>query len=259
MTDLARSEDATVRPKARLPGLSWTRERIFFGAMVGTLFVLVLWGFAPTLYLRSWMTAPPPSYLDPAQPIWWLFLAHGIAFSAWMALLLFQTLLVDTRHLRLHRTVGRYGYWLIGLTSLTALSVASYAARRGFHGPGDPISFAAASYSSVLCFAIMAWLGLNERRNAQRHKRLMLLATMTAASAGTSRIPIIADQFPAWMDATALLLVPLAIWDVATLRRLAPATIWGGVLVLFVAFAAVPLGETATWHALMNPLFGRGG
>lgn len=82
-------------------------ERRFFTAMALLLTALVLWGFGPTFYMTP--VAPGPvSYVSPESPVRWLFMAHGLAFTAWVALYLAQTLLVAGRRVDLHRTLVRW-------------------------------------------------------------------------------------------------------------------------------------------------------
>ena len=80
---------------------SQRRERWFFGGMAIALTATVLAGFAPTYYLNSFTERP--FALTP------LLHLHGAAFSAWMLLLIAQTLLVAADARRAHMRLGVFG------------------------------------------------------------------------------------------------------------------------------------------------------
>lgn len=240
------------------PGLaSWRAERIFYLAMALALLVFVGWGFSASFYLRPFGAAGPPSSLDRPGLAWWLFVVHGAVFTAWLLLFVAQTAFVGTRRLRLHRTIGRNAYLLFAFVVATGLLVTLYGARYGFHIPGlDRQTFAAVPFFTILAFAILAWAGLGERSDVQRHKRLMLLAMIALSDAGFGRVHFFRLFMPDWLPATALMLLPLIAWDLATRGRPHPTTVRGGAFVAAVLILAIPLGMTAPWHALVNALLG---
>src|SRR4028119_1749717 len=81
-------------------------ERAFYLSMMAAIFLLVVWGFAPSFYLRSLVT-PPPTYID--RPDWmsWMFIAHGVLATAWLVLFAVQTVLIGRKQLRLHNAIGQ--------------------------------------------------------------------------------------------------------------------------------------------------------
>jgi hypothetical protein len=231
-------------------------ERGFFLSMMGAIFVLVLWGFAPSFYLRSWMT-PPPTHID--QPGWmgWAFIAHGILFTLWLLLFAVQTVLIGSKQLPLHKSIGRSVYPLYFAIVAMGLFVGYLGARYGFHNvPFDSVTFSALPWLVILAFAALGWAGLNERHDPQRHKRLMLLATVAIADAGIARVSLFQAYLPPWMSATVLLLIPLLVWDLATLHRVHRTSVWGGLLVAAALLLSVPIGMTRPWHAFVSALIG---
>lgn len=106
---------------------------------------------------------------------------------------------------------------------------------------------------------MLGWAALAERRDPQRHKRLMLLATIVLCDAGIARVALFRPLLPEWMTATVLMLIPLVLWDLATLRRIHPATFKGGLVVAAVLILSVPLGMTKPWHAAVGALVGHDG
>jgi hypothetical protein len=61
------------------------------------------------------------------------------------------------------------------------------------------------------------------------------------------------------MSATALFLIPLVVWDLATLRRLHRITILGGLLVAAAVLLAIPIGMSESWHAAVSTIIGSEG
>jgi FtsH-binding integral membrane protein len=244
---------------ARKTRRSLRSERIFFLSMMATIFVLVAWGFAPSFYLREWMT-PPPTHID--RPGWmgWIFIAHGLLFTIWLLLFAMQTVLFGSKQLLLHKRIGRSVYPLYFAIVAMGLFVGYLGARHGFHDvPFDSVTFSALPWLVIAAFAILGWAGLNERKDPQRHKRLMLLATIAIADAGIARVVFLQPVLPPWMSRTVLLLVPLIVWDLATLRRVHRTTVKGGLLVAAALLLSVPIGMSRPWHALVSAVIGSEG
>ena len=233
-------------------------ERAFYLSMMAAIFVFVVWGFAPSFFLRGWLS-PPPSYID--RPDWmsWAFIAHGSLATGWLMLFAVQTVLIGRKQLRLHKAIGQGAYPLYFANIATGVFVGFLGARYGFHVPFDSITFAALPWLVILAFALLGWAGLNERRDPQRHKRLMLLATIALADAGIARVTAFHGILPQWMSATALFLIPLVVWDLATLRQLHRTTVLGGSLVAAAVLLAIPIGMSAPWHAVVPTIIGSEG
>ena len=234
-------------------------ERAFYLTMMVAIFALVVWGFAPSFYLRGFLT-PPASYID--RPDWmrWAFIVHGVLATLWLVLFATQTVLIGRKQLRLHKSIGRSVFPLYFAIIAVGFVVGFLGARYGFHNvPFDSVTFSALPWLVIIVFALLGWAALNERRDPQRHKRLMLLATIAIADAGVARVTFFHGYLPPWMSATVLLLIPLLIWDLATLRRIHRTTVMGGLLVASALLLAVPIGMTKPWHAAVGALVGHDG
>jgi hypothetical protein len=234
-------------------------ERAFYLSMMAAIFLFVLWGFAPSFFLRGWLT-PPATYID--RPDWmsWAFIAHGLLATGWLILFAVQTVLIGRKQLRLHKAIGQSTYPLYFANVATGVFVGFLGARYGFHAvPFDSITFAALPWMVILAFAVLGWAGMKERRDPQRHKRLMLLATIALADAGIARVTAFHGLLPNWMSPTTLLLIPLVVWDLATLRRVHRTTIFGGLLVAAAVLLAIPVGMSEPWHAVVSTIIGSEG
>ena len=71
-------------------------------------------GFAPTYYLGYWFHAPP---LTTTVHV------HALAFTAWLVLLLSQTLLIRARKHRWHRTLGKAAVVVVAVMVVTGYMV----------------------------------------------------------------------------------------------------------------------------------------
>lgn len=204
----------------------------------------VLLGFARSFYLKPLF----PDHPAPAEPF---FIVHGLAFTAWVLLLLAQTTLIARGRIDLHRKTGAFGVALAIAMVVLGIFGALIAARRptGFVGIAvPPLQFLAIPLFSMVLFPLFVALAVVRRRNAQSHKRLMLLASFQLVTAAIARWPVIADYGPlAFFGITDLFLVALVVWDVRSRGRLHPVTLWGGLLMIAAQPAQLVLSGTETW------------
>ena len=220
------------------------RERLFFGGMALLLLITVLLGFAPSYYFHA--AYGSQNVLTPSLHL------HGAAFSAWMVLLLTQTSLIAAHRVDLHRKLGVAGAILGAMMALLGAFVAITRARDGllFAPEGVPPSvFLAIPLATVAVFPTLLGAALYFRKRSDIHKRLMLIATLELVTAAVARLPVIFPLGPiGFFAATDLFLGAIVVYDVAALRRVNPATLWGG----FFLIASQPLrlfiGSTDTWQ-----------
>lgn len=130
-----------------------------------------------------------------APPIKTLVMVHGISMTAWILLLVVQSLLILKRNFRLHMALGMAGALLaIAILALgIPLSIQSTRlippeARLYSLTPGE---FMAVPFFSILLFAILVAVGIGNRRKPEIHKPMMLLATLAAVSAAVARIDVL--------------------------------------------------------------------
>lgn len=219
-------------------------ERRFFGGMALAILAGVFLGFARSFYLKPFF----PDLPVPAEPI---FVVHGLAFTAWVVLLLVQTTLIANGRVDFHRKIGTFGVALAIAMVVLGIWGALVAANRptGFVGiPVPPLQFLAIPLFAIALFTLFVTLAISLRRNAQSHKRLMILASVQLVTAAIARWPVIADYGPpAFFGITDLFLVALAIWDFRTRGRLHPVTLWGGLVMLASQPVQLVLSGTDAW------------
>jgi hypothetical protein len=225
------------------------REHLFFATLSSLIALIVFIGFARTYYLAGVFGAKPL----PARIIH----IHGAVFSAWIALLVVQTLLVGTGHERAHRRLGLLSFGLAPLVVCLGILVAIEMIHRFEHTTSvdSPLIFAVA-LSEIAGFAGPVSFALLFRRRREFHKRLIIIGTIAMTTAGFGRWPVaflLHKPLPAMLAAFTLLGVLMA-FDVLSSRRVHPATLRGSAWVVFIELSGFAVGHTAAWHALVTHL-----
>lgn len=228
------------------------RERVFFSGMAIALMLTVFVGFAPTFYLHRFYGSP--SALTPS------LLLHGIVFSAWILLLVTQTALIAAHRADLHRRLGVAGAGLGVAMMVLGAYVAITRAQDGlFVGPGGIAiqSFLAVPLATMAVFPTLFGAALYFRRRSDIHKRLVLLATLELVTAAVARIPILVPYGPiGFFGGTDLFVAALVIYDLATLKRVHAATLWGGLFLIASQPLRLAIGGTEAWLAFAAWLTG---
>ncbi len=238
MVSPAASLPATARPLTPA-----ARDRRFFTAIAAVIAVVVLVGFGPTFYLRPMFNPPPLRTVH---------VVHGAVFTLWVALFVAQAVLVSARRLDLHRKLGLLGGVVALLMVVTGYAVAVSSARLGFMAPGlpPPLVFLAVPFFDLIVFSTLVGTGLWLRRSPVAHKRLMLLSIVSVLTAAIARWPYVLPLGPlAYFALTDLFVVALALHDRASLGRVHPATLWGGLWLLASQLGRLVISGTAAWLA----------
>lgn len=234
----------------------WSAERIFFTGMAVALFAAVFLGFARSYFLRPLF----PEFRE-QTPKELFFYVHGAVFALWYLLFMVQTTLVARRRVDLHRKLGWYGAALAAAMVVVGFWGALIAARRpgGFLGiPIPPKSFLIVPFFDVLLFTLFIGLAVLRRRDAQAHKRWMLIGSISIVTAAVARWPFafMAGGPPAFFAVTDAFLLPLVAWDLATRRRPHPATIVGALVLIASQPLRLVLSGTSVWQRFAEWLIG---
>jgi uncharacterized membrane protein YozB (DUF420 family) len=221
-------------------------ERRFYGAMTFAMLVTVFVGFSRSFFLRPLF----PAWPAPAEPV---FYVHGVVFSAWFLLLVAQAQLVRAGRTDLHRRLGAAGAVLAASMVVLGVLGALVAASRptGFVGvPVPPLQFLIVPLLDMVIFAAFVTTAVVQRREAQSHKRWMLLASISLLTAAIARWPGVIEQGPvAFFAITDLFIVALAAWDYKSRGRVHPATLAGGLLLIASQPLRLALSGTPAWLA----------
>jgi len=221
-----------------------TRARVrsrFYVGMSGVVLLIVLVGFSPTLYLRSFFDVPDiPAYL----------VVHGVVHTAWFVFVLLQATLVAAHRTPLHRQVGRLGVGLGVATFAISLAVTVLFVQRSYVVDPNrlPTQILWANLAALLSFAVFLWLGVVSRRQLDFHRRFMLLAAISVVQPAIARIrQNFFESFDGalfslvWLSA---LIIAMAVNDVRTTGRVHRVTAIGGLCFLgsraFAQFVLAP-------------------
>lgn len=228
-------------------------ERRFYTGTAFIMLAAVFLGFSRTFFLKHWF--PGAAVLAPSEPFF--FYVHGVCFTAWILLVVVQPLLVANRRVDLHRTLGWFGVGLAAAVVAVGAVGALIAARRpgGFIGVSlPPLQFLVVPLGDVALFTVFIVLAVVQRRDAQSHKRYMLLATIALLDAAVVRWPF-GDMTagvvgPLWTRTDLcvdLFLVPMVIWDIVSRGRVHRVTLIGGLAVIASQPLRLMLSETNAW------------
>jgi len=120
------------------------------------------------------------------------------------------------------------------------------------------IGFGFSTYvGELLIFTILTACALYWRNTPPTHKRLMLLGTLALIPAATTRpAPPGGILFLLGMIGIpeAVFILALVAHDLRTVRRVHPATMWGGALVVGIAASRVLISTTGPWLAFAEAI-----
>jgi hypothetical protein len=227
-------------------------DRIFYTGAGLAIAATILWGFAPSFYLSHWLTAPPGT-----PRIGLLLALHGTVFSAWLALMVVQPLLIARRNIPVHRTLGLFGAGVAALMVALGNLAAVFAMNGGFQGVGDPLVFYAVPFFTINGFGVTAWLAIRWRHFPETHKRLILLANCNLLGAAIARIPL------GWVQAGApftfifgpdLIIVAGMLYDWRTRGKVHRVWLVGGALVVASHVAMIGIMGTPWWHGFAQAM-----
>ena len=218
--------------------------RRFYVGMAIAVLITVFLGFSRTYFLKAYYGTPELSLL--------LHL-HGLVFTSWVLLFLAQTTLVATGRTDLHRKLGVGGAVLAALLLIVGTITAIMRVKGGRPSPipGVPLfSFLAVPLFDMVVFAILIGVGLVQRHQPDTHKRLMTLATIALTSAPIARLSFVRPGGPpAFFGLTDLFIVAMLVYDLATRRKVHPATIWGGLVIVASQPLRLMISGTPAWLA----------
>jgi hypothetical protein len=216
----------------------------YFLAFTGLFAVIVLAGFSRSFFLPVMQG----SFARPA-----VVHVHGALFFLWTALLVAQTVLAARRKLKWHRLIGSYAGWLILPMLATGAIVAALDTRRDYlAGEGDArLTFFYGELADLVMFGVLAGIAMLVRTRPQAHKRLVLLGSLGLLGAAVGRIPelggiYVLEPFIASMLA----------YDLASQRRLHPATLGGAAFLLTAVYSQGAVGSTDAWLGIAHQVLG---
>jgi hypothetical protein len=209
--------------------------------------ITVFAGFSKTYFLKVRYGTPELSLL--------LHL-HGLVFTAWVVFFLIQTTLVASGRTSIHRRMGVAGAMLAILVLVLGTATAILRIKGGAAPvPGvPPLAFLAIPLFDMVVFAVLVGTALYYRHRLETHKRLMTLSMISLLSAPIARLPldVLKAGPPAFFGLADLFIVALLVYDLGTRRRVHPATIWGGLLIVLSQPLRLMIAGTPEWIAIAS-------
>lgn len=227
------------------PLVRWDNERLFYSGVGVFVAVVAFAGFARSYYLSRWFELPPNTPQFTA-----LLTVHAMVFTAWMALMVVQPLLVAADNRALHRRLGYAGAAVAAAMFVVGNLAAIAAMNVGFKGLGNPHAFYAVPFFAINSFAITVLLAVLWRNRAETHKRLMLLANVGLIGAAIARLPLDIVQAGApftFIFLPNLITVAGIVHDRLSRGRVHPVWIWGGLAMFASQLVLFPLMGSAAW------------
>ena len=258
------SAQATGAPPAK-SGRASDRGRFFINYAAVCLAVAVI-GFAPSF----WMPVGTASFSDTG-----MVLAHGLAFTAWPVLFLWQTIKVERGQIISHRAWGVAGVSLATIMLLVGIAtVESQLTQRLVFGYGDRArTFAIAPLTNIMLFFALFVASVANVRRPDWHKRLMMCASAVVLTPAFARMvfyivdgrpldPPVANAPPGSPElvlrAASLVLALMIAASLIDRRRrngaLHPAWLWGMGIFIAVSVGRIPLARTEAWFAFTDAL-----
>ena len=202
---------------------------------------IVFAGFARTYFLRPlFFRAPLPLLLH----------VHGAVITSWILLFFTQTCLIAAHRVDWHRRLGIVGAALAVVLVGVVTSVIVVGQRRDFELGHPHLPGMAFQLSIVLVFAVLVATAILQRRRSDIHKRSMLLACLSILTPGIVRIPLHFIHNGGLFSLFGVLDLGILICvcvDAALHRRIHPAFVWGGMLIVVFQPLCLLLGAISVW------------
>ena len=219
-------------------------EHSFFSAMSLLILATTYYGFAQSYFRAGMFRAHLPNLI---------IHIHAAVFTGWIFLLVAQTSLVAAGQVRWHRRLGIAGFCLACLMMLVGFLAATDGTLRGGLPGIDPIDFYYVMLSEVLfAFPVLVYLAFRLRFNPAAHKRLILIATLVLIDAAIIRWPLrwVSDS-PLMTSAVVYsFLFWMVLYDLWSVRKIHPATLWGGAFLILFRETQGVIGSTRAWHSV---------
>lgn len=201
-----------------------SRSKFFLYMAFGFL-AIALVGFSTTFFIplaRGTFSAPPIIHI------------HGALLFGWLLLFILQASLIQNRSVLTHRQFGVVGAVLCVAIVVSGVLVGLHATRRDL--AAGPDEFVLGQFVNIwiemILFGSLVAAAIVFRRDGDSHKRLLVLATISALAPAWLRLrhlfPAVPHPFLTFsLLADSLLLLAIA-RDLVVMKRVHPVYIWAG-------------------------------
>lgn len=185
---------------------------------------------------------------------------HGLFYFSWMILLIAQAFLVNVRNVPLHRTVGTFGIVIAtGLLIFGSIITVLFARTQIENPAPDSNALMYLSVVAILGFGALFCLAIRNTGKPDRHRRLILFATINLLPPGINRLYMLAFGLPdlpllasyLTMDALALAILT---YDWRATRKINVASVTGVAFVILPQLLYAPIADSAAFADLIKTL-----
>ena len=205
---------------ARQRSGSWLLDHYFYFFMSLLIAAVVIFGFSQTIDKKLLHPTPP-------RPI--VLYVHAIVFFGWVFLFMLQSALVRTRMIRWHRRIGWFGVGLgaavVGVGVCTAVAMARFNSANLL--ARYPEANLLVSFFDIAAFTVPFVLSIVWRADAEKHRRLQLMACCALTSAAFGRFPPPFVAFGTLYLGVDFLILLAAGRDLLVSRRIHPVYLFG--------------------------------
>ncbi len=181
---------------------------------------------------------------------------HGALLFSWLLLLITQALLVRHRRLPIHRRLGWVGAVLAVAIVVSGVLVGEFAARRDLAATHQTWPFGAFVniIIEMVVFGTLVAAAVFVRRDPERHKRFLVLATISALGPAWFRfrhfMPFVPNPLVTFsLIADSVLIVVMA-RDWLVSRRVHPVYVRAGAAMFAVHMVELAAADTPLWTHL---------
>lgn len=225
----------------------------FFMYMAYAFLAIAVIGFSTTFFIplaQGTFSAPPIIHI------------HGALLFGWLLFFIVQASLIQRRSFLTHRQLGVIGAALCIAIVASGVLIGLHVTRRDLAAGGD--DFVLGQFVNILIemflFGSLVAAAIAFRRDSESHKRLLLLATISALAPAWLRmrhlLPGVPNPFVTFsLLADSLLLVAIA-RDWIALKRVHPVYIWVGGAMVAVHITELLAITSQPWLRLSRFLLG---
>jgi hypothetical protein len=214
--------------------------------------LLVLVGYFKTYYARPWFDNPPFANS--------LVHFHAIVMTTWVLYFVAQVVLVRTKNLKVHMTMGFAGIGLAALVIVIGMVTAwdSHIVREVAPAGIPAHGFFIVPVLDMLFFVIFFAGSIYYRKNPANHKVLMLMTAINFSPAAIARIPLLPEDLVILQFLVVPPLVGLAAFAWYTWKHRKFNWIFAVSLAAFIASgpARLIISGTETWLGFVGWLAG---
>jgi hypothetical protein len=247
------------------------RRSRFYLILTVALLMLVLLGFGRTFYLRAFFEQPIRWQMDRLP---WVYLVHGVVMTAWFALLVVQSALINLHRQAVHRKLG---YALAGLAVLVVVTgmlvifdATPSRVELGLLDPGNLVAIRGHMLPlyldslSLIVFTGAISVAILYRTNRVLHRTMVLIGSMAMMAAVLGRLVGLLGPGLSFVQFVVLTLVLMFAAPTALLmhdwirykRFPKPAFVGLGVLIAMVGLALVLPGTEIGLQFFLKHLSG---